>query len=149
MAHYVLLFLFLFLLYYLKGGKNAIEMQKTIWAVYGECAVTDQMCQKWLAKFCAGYFLLNNALLLGMPVEVDRDYIKTSRTNNAIPCRRQLTYSKYSNISCKVLNGNRLHQLGYVSHLDIWVSQKLSKKPFLTIFLHAVLHLNVAETFHF
>ena len=119
MAHYVLLFLFLFLLYYLKGGKNAIEMQKTICAVYGECAVTDQMCQKWLAKFCAGYFLLNNALLLGMPVEVDRDYIKTSRTNNAIPCRRQLTYSKYSNISCKVLNGNRLHQLGYVSHLDI------------------------------
>ena len=149
MAHYVLLFLFLFLLYYLKGGKNAIEMQKTICAVYGECAVTDQMCQKWLAKFCAGYFLLDYALLLGMPVEVDRDHIKTLRTNNAIPCRRQLTYSKYSNISCKVLNGNRLHQLGYVSHLDIWVSQKLSKKPFLTIFLQAVLHLNETETFHF
>ena len=84
-------------------------MQKKICAVYGECAVTDQMYQKWLAKFCAGYFLLDDALLSGMPVEVDRDHIKSLRTSNAIPCRRQLTYSKYSNISFKVLNGNHLH----------------------------------------
>jgi len=69
--------------------------------------------------FCAGYFLLDYAVLLGMPVEVDRNHIKTLRTNNAIPCRRQLTYSKYSNISFKVLNGNHLHQLGYVNHFDI------------------------------
>ena len=117
--HIMFYYLFIYLLYYFKRGKNATEMQKKICAVYGECAVTDQMCQKWPAKFCAGYFFLGNALLLGMPVEVDRDYIKTSRTNNAIPCRRQLTYSKYSNISCKVLNGNRLHQLGYVNHLDM------------------------------
>ena len=26
-------------------------MQKKICAVYGEGAVTDQMCQKWFAKF--------------------------------------------------------------------------------------------------
>ena len=39
------------MLYYFKKGKNATEMQKKICAVYGEGAVTYQMCQKWFAKF--------------------------------------------------------------------------------------------------
>ena len=39
------------MLYYWKKGKNATETQKKICAVYGEGAVTDQMCQKWFAKF--------------------------------------------------------------------------------------------------
>ena len=34
-------------------------MQKKICAVYGESAVTDQMCQKWFAKFHAGDFSLH------------------------------------------------------------------------------------------
>ena len=36
--------------YYFKKGKNTTEMQKKICAVYGEGAVTDWMCQKWLVK---------------------------------------------------------------------------------------------------
>ena len=44
--------------YYFKKGKNATETQEKICAVYGEGAVTDQMCQKWFAKFCAGDFML-------------------------------------------------------------------------------------------
>ena len=47
-------FLFFFLLYYLKRGKNATEMQKKICAVYGECAVTDQMYEKCLQSFVLG-----------------------------------------------------------------------------------------------
>ena len=39
------------ILYYFKKGKNATEKQRKIYAVYGEGAVTDQMYQKWLAKF--------------------------------------------------------------------------------------------------
>ena len=39
------------MLYYFKTGKNATEMQKKIWAVYGEGAVTDRTHQKWFAKF--------------------------------------------------------------------------------------------------
>ena len=39
------------MLYYFKKGKNTTEMQKKIWAVYGEGAATDQMCQKWFVKF--------------------------------------------------------------------------------------------------
>ena len=51
------------MLYYFKKGKNATEMQKTkkICAVYGEGAVTDQICQKWFVKFHAGDFTLDNA----------------------------------------------------------------------------------------
>ena len=66
-----------FVLYYFKKGKNSIEMQKKICAMYGEGAVTDQTCQKWFVKFCAGDFSLDDAPWLGRPVEVDRYQIKT------------------------------------------------------------------------
>ena len=40
--------------------------------MYGEGAVTDQMYQKWFAKFRAGHFLLDHdAPWLGRQVEVD------------------------------------------------------------------------------
>ena len=39
------------MLYYFEKGKNAIEMQKKIYEMCGEGAVTNQMCQKWLVKF--------------------------------------------------------------------------------------------------
>ena len=44
------------MLYYFKKSKNATEMQKRISAVYGEGAVTEQMCQKWFVKFHARDF---------------------------------------------------------------------------------------------
>ena len=47
------------MLYCYKKGKNKTEMQKKIGAVYGEGAVTDQICQKWFVKFCAGDFSLD------------------------------------------------------------------------------------------
>ena len=57
-------------------------MQKEIWAVYGESAVTDQTCQKWFAKFCAGDFLLDNAPQSDRPVEVDSNQIETLIVEN-------------------------------------------------------------------
>ena len=39
--------------------------------VYGEGAVTDQTCQKWFAKCCAGDFSLDDAPRSGRPVEVE------------------------------------------------------------------------------
>ena len=39
------------MLYYFKKGKNATEMQKKIYVVYGEGAVTDWTCEKLFAKF--------------------------------------------------------------------------------------------------
>ena len=52
-------------------------MQEKIYAVYGEGAETDRMCQKWFAKFHAGDFSLDNAPQSGRQVEVDSDQIKT------------------------------------------------------------------------
>ena len=65
------------MLYYFKKGENATKMQIKICAVYGEGAVTDQTCQKWFVKFCAGDFLLDNAPWWGRPGEVDRDRVET------------------------------------------------------------------------
>ena len=38
--------------------------KKKICTVYGEGAVTEWMCQKWFAKFCAEDFLRDNAVLV-------------------------------------------------------------------------------------
>ena len=39
------------MLYYFKEDKNTAEIQKKKICVVYEGAVTDQMCQKWFAKF--------------------------------------------------------------------------------------------------
>ena len=39
------------MLYYFKKGKNATEMQKEMYEVHGEGAMTEWMCHKWFAKF--------------------------------------------------------------------------------------------------
>ena len=71
------------MLYYFKIGKNTTEMQKKkICTVYGEGAVTDQMFQKWFAKFQAGDFSLDDALWSGRPVEVDSDQMETLIENS-------------------------------------------------------------------
>ena len=64
------------MLYYFMKGKNATEIQKKTCAVYGEGAVTDETCQKWLAKFCAGDFSLDDAPRSGRPVALDRIKLK-------------------------------------------------------------------------
>ena len=50
--------------------------------MYGEGAVTDQMCQKWLVKFHAGDFSLDNAAQPCKPGEVNNDQIETLIENN-------------------------------------------------------------------
>ena len=45
-----------------------MKTHKKICAVYGEGVVTDQMCQKWFAKFHAVDFSLDDAPRLGTPV---------------------------------------------------------------------------------
>ena len=116
------------MLYYFKKGKNGTEMQKKICAVYGEGAVTDQMCQKWFAKFCAGDFSLDIAPRLGRPVEVDSDQIETLIENNQRYTTREIAdILKTSKSSVE----NHLHQLGFVNCFDVWVPRKLSEKSLL------------------
>ena len=77
------------ILYYFKKGKNATEMQKEIWAVYGEGAVADRMCQRWFAKLHARDFSPDDAPQSGRPVEVDSDQNETLIENNqCLPCGR-------------------------------------------------------------
>ena len=72
------------MLYYFKQVKNTTETHthKKICAVYGEGAVTDQTCQKWFEKFCAGEFSLDNVPRSARPVKVDGDQIETLSENN-------------------------------------------------------------------
>ena len=49
------------MLYYYKKSKIETKMQIKICAVYRDGALTDQMHQKWLAKFLARDFSLDDA----------------------------------------------------------------------------------------
>jgi transposase len=70
------------MLFTLKKGKNAMQTQEKICAVYGEDAVNERTCRKWLARFRAGNFDLDEAPRSGRPVEVDDYQIKTLIENN-------------------------------------------------------------------
>ena len=69
------------ILHYFKEGKNTAGVQK-VCAVFGEGAVTHWTCQKWLAKFCARDFSLDNDTQSGRSAEVDSDQIETLIGNN-------------------------------------------------------------------
>ena len=56
--------------------------------LHREGAATDQMYQKWFAKFYNGDFSLDNAPHLGRPIEIYSDQTETLRTINVIPCGR-------------------------------------------------------------
>ena len=64
--------------------------------MYGEGAVTNGTCQKWFAKFHAGDFLLDNALWLGRPVEVDGDQTKILIENNEHYTTQEIADIKYA-----------------------------------------------------
>ena len=90
--------------------------------------MTGQTCQKWFTKFCAGDFLLDDALWLGRPVEVDSDQIETLIENN----HRYTMWEIAGILKISKSNAeNHLHQLGYVNHFDVWVPHKLSEKNLL------------------
>ena len=91
------------MLYYFKKDKNATETQKKICAVYGEGAVTDQMCQKWFAKFRAGDFSPDNAPRSGRPVEVDSDQIETLTEKNQCSTMQEIAYILKISKSIKLL----------------------------------------------
>ena len=119
------------MLYYFKKGKNATETHKKSCAVYGERAVTDQVCQKWFVKFHAGDFSLDDAPQSGRPVEVDSEQTETFIENNQHYTTQEIAdILKIPKSSAE----NHLHQLGYVNCFDVWVPHKLSKKTFLKYF---------------
>ena len=97
------------MLYYFKKGKNMTETHtKKTCVLYGEGAVTDRMCQKWFAKFCAGDFSLGDAPWSGGPAEVDSDHIETLIENNQHYSTREiadtLSISKATKLLVKVKN---------------------------------------------
>ena len=58
--------------YYFKKDKNATEMQKKIYAVYGEGAVTDRMCQKRFVKFLGtADILAKRFFVVGLPYALE------------------------------------------------------------------------------
>ena len=79
------------MLHYFKKGKNTTATQKKICALYEVGIVTDQMCQKWFAKFLAGDFSLDDdAPWSGRPVQVDSNQIETLTENNQCYTRQEI-----------------------------------------------------------
>lgn len=52
-------------------GKNVTWMWKRICAIYEVGTANDWTCQKWLAKFCAGDFSMNDVPWLGRTVQIN------------------------------------------------------------------------------
>ena len=132
------------MLYYFKKAKNTTERPKKFCSVFGDGPVTDWMCQKWFLKFHADDFSLDKATESRWSVEIDSDQTQTLIENNQ--CNTMWEIAHILKISKSSIE-NHLRQLGYVSHFDVWVPYKWKKS--LTVFLRAILCLNIMKTFHF
>ena len=78
-------------------------------------AHTVSMCLKWLVKFYAGDFSLDDAPYSSRPVEVDCDQIETLTENNQHYTRQAIDDKlEISNLS----DGN--HCINLVNHFDVW-----------------------------
>ena len=56
--------------------------ENKICAMYGGGVMTDQMCQKWFENFCAGDFLLDDALQSSRLVKADSQQTEALIDNN-------------------------------------------------------------------
>ena len=81
--------------------------------------MTDRTCQKCFAKFCAGDFSLDDTPQLCR--QVYGDQIETLIESNQHYTMQEI--ADLLKISKSTVE-NHLHQLGNVSHFDVWVPHK-------------------------
>jgi len=82
------------------------------------------VCQKWFAKFRSGNFSIQDVPRSGWPVKIDQDKVRTLIDTNKRYTTREI--ADVLQIS-KTSVANHLHQLGYISRLDMWVPHELSE----------------------
>ena len=90
--------------------KTQLKHRKKTWAVYGKGAVTVECIKSGLPSFILRFLA--------------RWY---SKVNVIYSTWERANILKISKLGTE----NHLHQLGYVSHFDVWVPHKLSKRKTL------------------
>jgi len=122
------------MLFYFRKGKNVTQTRKK-YAMYGEDAVNERVCQNWFAKFRAGDMTCEDRKRSGRLLMVDGDQIKNLIESN--PHYTTWEIAEIIDISQKIVV-NHLYTLGYVSRYDIWVPHNLSDENLMdriTIFV--------------
>ena len=133
------------MLYYFKKGKNKLKLKKDL------CSALRRRCywlnvSKMVCKVLCWRLMPDNAPWFGRPVEVDSEEVEKIIDSNQ--CYTMQDIANILKIS-KSITGSHVHHFEYVNHFDVCIPHKLNEKTFLTIFLYAVLSLNVMKTFHF
>lgn len=93
-------------------------MQKKL-SAHGESSVNEWTNKMW---FALGIFVLNNAPWSDRPVNIDNNQIEILLENN-------LHYTRWDTAIRPEIFASKseshLHQLAYVSHIEVWLPHKL------------------------
>ncbi|XP_032690173.1 histone-lysine N-methyltransferase SETMAR-like [Odontomachus brunneus] len=84
----------------------------------------ERVCQKWFARFRCGDFSVKDKPRLGLPNQIDSDRWKAIIDTSPYYTTREI--ADVLQISKSSVE-NYLHQLGYVSRLDVRVPHELSE----------------------
>lgn len=122
------------MLFYFKKGKSAAQTCNKICAVYGEDAVKERVCQKWFARFCSGNFSIQDASRSERP--------RSTATKVLVDTNQRYTTSEIADVLqiSKSSVGNHLHQLDYISRLDVWIPHELSEA-------HLIERISISDSF--
>ena len=134
------------MLCYFKEGKSTTEIQsKSLCHVWRRCCDWSNVSEVAHEIPCLR-FLMDDAPWLNRSVEAETNQIKTlTESHQQYPTWEIVNILKISKSSVE----NHLHLLDYVSHFDVWIPHKLSKKTFLTSFPYVILYWSVRKTSHF
>ncbi|GFX83197.1 histone-lysine N-methyltransferase SETMAR [Trichonephila clavipes] len=108
---------------------NAMETKENLWDVFGEEAITDRTCQKWLVKFCLDDFSLKDEPRSGWPSDAsDEVPLSMIRTNSALTSPEvcfKLRIHQTTTLDC-------LKKIGFVSKPSVWMPRELSEKNLMS-----------------
>lgn len=117
------------MLYEFNSKKDATTAMRNICAVYGEDALTVRTCQRWFTKFRSGDMSLEDFPRpgpTGPSVKMDDDALLS-----LVEADPRLTTRELGDILgfSHTTIANRLHRLGKISKVGVWVPHQLSPPP--------------------
>jgi len=139
---FIIHFIYYIIFFYIKKDENAAQVYKKIQCItYGKNALKEYVCQKWFARFHSRDFSVKDAL---------RSVKIGSKIKSLIDINPRYMTREIANISqiSKSSMENHLHQLDYVSWLDVWVLHKLNEAQ-LNALLSAIRPENTRKMIHF
>ena len=112
------------LLHYFNMKKSATESHRILVEVYGDHALAERTCQKWLARFKSGDFCLEDQERPGQPKKFEDAELAALLDQDS--CQTQEDLAKSLGVEQSTVS-RRLKAMGMIQKMSHWVPHELKE----------------------